>query len=320
MKILSSEIIKGGIYARLCLDAAEINDAGDERRAVEKAIIEHAASVGASSLLFIRVTELVAEDDGSITLSFDAAIEPEVKLGQYKGLVVKVGHNEDFEDAALSAAIANMSVEVPEIIVERKLDNMMLETQSRIFDSVSINTLADIRAIIQNLGSDMGLVKSIDQLWNEAIEISEDYLSLGVQELEAFVAAIAKLCPADSDSITNAVFSRARQRSSMQPQALGEQLFEALLRSEGTTAERWREDNRALAELRCRGDFLINAVAAAEDPEISQEEFDAAAAEFAAQYQLSVEEFLEAMTPDAVLRQLKAVKARQLIVDSAKEL
>lgn len=319
MKILSSEIIKGGIYARLCIEAEEIIAAGDERKATEKAIMDHAASLGASSLLFIRVTEMEVQDDGSMVVSFDAAIEPKVTLGQYKDLKISVGHNEDFEDAALAAAANNMSVELPEIVVERKIDNMVLETQARIYDSISLNTLADVRAIIEALNEELGIEQSEEEVWQDAMEISENYLNTGMQDLDAFAEAIGELCEADSGSITDAVFRRARQRSRMDTQVLAGQLFEALLRTEGKTVERWREESRELAELRCRVDFLINAVAAEEDPYVSEEEFNAAAAEFASQYQLSVEEFLEAMTADSVLRQLKAVKARQLIVDSARD-
>lgn len=319
MKVLSSEIIKGGIYARLYIEKEELISAADERKAVEKALLDHASSVGADSLLFVRVTEMEAQDDGGMIMSYDAAIAPEVTLGQYKDLVVKIGHNEDFEEAVLFAAARNLDVEVPEIVVDRKIDNLLLELQANIYDSISLNTLADVYAIIKSLNDDLGIEQSDDEAWQDAMEISENYLSTGVQDIEAFADAIGEICEADSGSITEAVLYRARQRGRLTVQALGEQLFNALLRTEEKTMEQWRQESREMAEMRCRVDFLINAVAEVEDPEISDEEFDTAAAEFAAQYQMTVEDLIAAMTKESILKQLKAIKARQIIIESARD-
>lgn len=318
MKVLSSEIIKGGIYAHLLIEAEEIATVGDEKKAVEKALMDHATSVGASSLLFVRVTEMEAQDDGGMIVSYDAAIAPEVSLGQYKDLNVKIGHNEDFEEAVLNAAASNLKLEVPDIVIDRKIDNLLLELQANIYDSISLNTLADVYAIVKALNEDLGIEQSEDEVWQDSMEIAENYLSNGLQDLEAFAEAIGEICEADSGSITDEVLRRARQRSRMDIQTLAEQLFTALLRTEGKTMEQWREESRETAEMRCRIDFLINAVAEAEDPEISDEEFNDAVKEFAAQYQMGVDEFIAAMTKEAILKQLKAVKARQLIVESAK--
>lgn len=319
MKVLSSEIIKGGIYARLYIEKEELISAADERKAVEKALLDHASSVGADSLLFVRVTEMEAQDDGGMIMSYDAAIAPEVTLGQYKDLVVKIGHNEDFEEAVLFAAARNLDVEVPEIVIDRKIDNLLLELQANIYDSISLNTLADVYAIIKSLNDDLGIEQSDDEAWQDAMEISENYLSTGVQDIEAFADAIGEICEADSGSITEAVLYRARQRGRLTVQALGEQLFNALLRTEEKTMEQWRQESREMAEMRCRVDFLINAVAEVEDPEISDDEFDTAAAEFAAQYQMTVEDLIAAMTKESILKQLKAIKARQIIIESARD-
>ena len=319
MKVLSSEIIKGGIYARLYIQKEELISAADERKAVEKALLDHASSVGADSLLFVRVTEMEAQDDGGMIMSYDAAIAPEVTLGQYKDLVVKIGHNEDFEEAVLFAAARNLDVEVPEIVIDRKIDNLLLELQANIYDSISLNTLADVYAIIKSLNDDLGIEQSDDEAWQDAMEISENYLSTGVQDIEAFADAIGEICEADSGSITEAVLYRARQRGRLTVQALGEQLFNALLRTEEKTMEQWRQESREMAEMRCRVDFLINAVAEVEDPEISDDEFDTAAAEFAAQYQMTVEDLIAAMTKESILKQLKAIKARQIIIESARD-
>lgn len=319
MKVLSSEIIKGGIYARLYIEKEELISAADERKAVEKALLDHASSVGADSLLFVRVTEMEAQDDGGMIMSYDAAIAPKVTLGQYKDLVVKIGHNEDFEEAVLFAAARNLDVEVPEIVIDRKIDNLLLELQANIYDSISLNTLADVYAIIKSLNDDLGIEQSDDEAWQDAMEISENYLSTGVQDIEAFADAIGEICEADSGSITEAVLYRARQRGRLTVQALGEQLFNALLRTEEKTMEQWRQESREMAEMRCRVDFLINAVAEVEDPEISDDEFDTAAAEFAAQYQMTVEDLIAAMTKESILKQLKAIKARQIIIESARD-
>ena len=252
-------------------------------------------------------------------MSYDAAIAPEVTLGQYKDLVVKIGHNEDFEEAVLFAAARNLDVEVPEIVIDRKIDNLLLELQANIYDSISLNTLADVYAIIKSLNDDLGIEQSDDEAWQDAMEISENYLSTGVQDIEAFADAIGEICEADSGSITEAVLYRARQRGRLTVQALGEQLFNALLRTEEKTMEQWRQESREMAEMRCRVDFLINAVAEVEDPEISDDEFDTAAAEFAAQYQMTVEDLIAAMTKESILKQLKAIKARQIIIESARD-
>lgn len=317
MKVIESSFESGTIAARLVLSKSDIAEFSTPQKAVEYFIMFHAKSLGINSLLFTRVTAMDECKDGSLEIHFEAAASPKVVLGQYKGVPVEIGHCEDFEEAAVTAAARNAKVELPMLIVNRKLETIKLEKEAELLQSVSINALADVYAILAELDDE----QDEKTRWADAMEISESYLNMGIQDADYFAECIGDVCiEADNEEIIKAIERRAEQRSALPPEVIGKQAFDAFLHSQGSSNEQWLNENRSEAERQCRVDFLLSAVVDAENITASDAELDKAVYELAVQYQMSDKDVLAIVGEEALRHQIKMTKARHLIAESAKSI
>ena len=317
MKVINSTFENGSILARLILEKQDIEVFSTPQKAVEYYIMYHAKALGVSSLLFTRVTKMDELEDGTMELGFEAAAAPEVKLGQYKGVPVDIGHCEDFEEAAVTAAANNVDVELPQLIVRRKLETLKLEKETELMQSVSLNALADVYEILKELNGE----QEEEERWADAMEISESYLNMGMQDIEYFAECIGDVCfEADIDEIMKAVEQRAQSRNRLPPEIIGEQVFNAFLHSQDSSREQWEEENLPEAERQCRVDFLLSAVVEAEKINASDAELDKAAYDLAVQYQMSDKDVLAIVGEEALRHQIKMTKARKLIAESARNI
>lgn len=317
MKVIESSFENGSILARLIIEKQDLDAFSTPQKAVEYYIMYHAKSLGIDSLLFTRVTRMDEREDGSLEMQFDAAAAPGITLGQYKGVPVDIGHCEDFEEAAVTAAANNMEVELPLLIVDRKLETIKLEKETELMQSVSLNALADVYAILKELDSE----QEDEARWADAMEISESYLNMGMQDIEYFAECIGDVCfETDSEEILKAVERRAQSRNTLPPETVGEQVFDAFLRSQDSSYEQWKEENLREAERQCRVDFLLSAVVEAEGISASDAELDKAAYDLAVQYQMSDKDVLAIVGEEALRHQIKMTKARKLISESAESI
>lgn len=317
MKVIESDFENGTITARLVLSKSDIAEFSTPQKAVEYYIMFHAKSLGIKSLLFTRVTEMDDHEDGSIEMCFEAASSPEVVLGKYKGVSVEIGHCEDFEEAAVTVAARNAKVELPLLIVNRKLETIKLEKEAELLQSVSINALADVYAILAELNDK----QDEETRWADAMEISESYLNMGIQDADYFAECIGDVCiEVENEEIIKAIERRAEQRNALQPEEIGKQVFEAFLQSQGSSNEQWLNENRSEAERQCRVDFLLTAVVDAENITASDAELDKAVYDLAVQYQMSDKDVLAIVGEEALRHQIKMTKARRLIAESAKSI
>lgn len=317
MNVVRSSFENGSVDAVLLLDKSDIENFSVPQKAVEYYIMLHAKSLGIDSLLFTRVTAMDEQEDGSLELHFEAAESPKIVLGQYRGVPVDIGHCEDFEEAAVTAAAYNAEVELPLLIVNRKLETLKLEKEAELLQSVSLNVLTDVYAILSELDSE----QDQETRWSNAIEISESYLNMGMQDIDYFAECIGDVCyTAENDEIIKAIDRRAEARNKLPPEVIGEQVFEAFLRSQESSYNQWVEENRREAERQCRVDFLLSAVVDAENIAASDAELDKAASDLAVQYQMSDKDVLAIVGEDALRHQIKMAKARHIIAESAKTL
>ncbi len=317
MKVIESSFENGTVTARLILDKSDLDEFSTPQKAVEYYIMFHAKSLGIDSLLFTRVTAMDEHEDGSLEMRFEAAASPKVVLGQYKGVPVDIGHCEDFEEAAVTAAAYNAKVELPLLIVNRKLDTIKLELETELLQSVSLNALTDVYAILSELDSE----RDEETRWADAMEVSESYLNMGMQDIDYFAECIGDVCfEAENDEIIKAIEQRAKARNTLPPEVIGEQVFEAFLRSQGSSYKQWLEENRREAERQCMVDFLLTAVVDAENIAASDAELDKAVYELAVQYQMSDKDVLAIVGEEALRHQIKMTKARRMIAESARSI
>lgn len=326
MKIYSEQMEKGSVEALLLIEPQERARWDDASTAVNAAIAAYAAQKGLGMLLFPRVLDCDEQDDGAILLRFDAAVKPLVTLGQYKGLHTGVarGETERFAQVALEKASENSTVEIPALLVERRLDVMRLQRRSDVLQSVVYQTLADVWAICRRVNDELELPFSPERVWAMAMDttssLSAEPDSRGVDEL------LSLLCErlygedfgaSELRTVGRAVEERLREREEKDAETAAEELFALYLKTRSQSEEDWRAEYRLTAAELVRTELMLDAVAEAEGLSVSAEELERQAAALGEPYGLSAEEVLE-MTGEENLRfQLLRAKARALIVGSA---
>lgn len=317
MKILHSTIDKGSVYARLLIESDELAQGGSVQTAVSAAIDGFTADNGLPGLIYTRVTAMDEADSG-LEISFEGAVPPQVILGPYLGVEVDIGHNEDFDDAAILAAAKNLRAAVPELMIQRKIDGAMLEKQTELLESLSLNTLADIRAVLRDLNGALSLGFDEELIWQKAMQAAENYIGMNMQDVRAFAHAFDGVIGADEESIVRAAERRAYQRGGLAAEQIAQEVFEAYLHTEGKTVEAWREELRESAETMCRIDLLLAAVADEEGLTAADDEIERAAGDLAAQYHMPVDEVIAAVGAEAIRHHIRISKANQLIVENSR--
>ena len=317
MQILKSQLEKGVIVARLLIEYEEIVMAGGQSQAVQQAIIDLGRKLNVGDIHYASVTAMEETDAGNLELGIEAAVSPEVILGQYRGLEIEIGHNEDFEQAVLKAAARNIKAEIPELIIQRQLDNMENEAKAQLIESSTLHTLADIYSIVSRLSKQAGSV-SEDELWVMAMKATESYVEKNVQDVDVMVEAIKGVYPMEDEMIFRAIVTRAQERSKIDAETIAKEVFEAYLRSQNETAAQWREARLGEADIRCRMELMLEAVIKEEKLEANEEEFLQEATALAAAYGMEAEQFISIVGDAGIKKQLCMQKAVRLIVDSAK--
>lgn len=318
MQIISSALENGMISARLLIEYDDIVMAAGQQAAVQQAIVALSEALGVSDVHYASVNEMTELDSGDIEIALEAAVSPEVTLGQYKDLKIKIGHNEDFEQAVLNAAADNISVDIPELIIDRQLDGIVNEARSEVLQSTSLHTLADVHSIISRLNLELKDKRSDDEVWQQAMKAAESYINKNAQEVELMVEAIKEVCKAKDERIFRGIVTRAQERAKMTAEEIAEQVFEAYLRTEGKSLDDWRCERKELAEKRCRVELMLKAVIKAEGICPNVMEVQQSAYEIACSYGMNVDEFLSYVGEEGIRAQLCQQKAIKLIVDSAK--
>ncbi len=318
MKTNEFKLDKGSVYATFTLDSNDITKAGSAQEAVKLALDTLTTEHKTPALIYTRVTAMNELSDGSIEVSADGAIPPEVILGPYLGVEVDVGHNESFEEAAVIAAARNLRMVVPEVLIERKIDSTLLENETALLDSLSLNTLADIHAIISELNKSLTLCLDDDAVWSKSMTAAENYIGMGMQDIGAFAQSFEGVIAVDAETIVRAAEKRAYARAELSAEQIAEEVFDAWLHTEGITRRQWRDAQRESAELVCRIDFLLAAVADEEGITVDDEEVTNAVRDLAAQYMMNPDDVLATVGEEAIRHHIRISKANQVIVDNAK--
>lgn len=318
MRILESKLKNAVINARILVEYDDIVMAAGQQPAIQQAIVGLAESLGVNDVHYASVLDIVENDMGDLEVQVEAAVSPQVTLGQYKGLDVPIGHNEDFEQAAVRAAAANIKVEIPALIIDRQLDGMEREARGQLLQSTSLHTLADIFSIISRLDKQTKNHSSEDELWKKAMKATELYIDKNTQDVDLMVEAIREVCPMPDETIFRGIVTRAQERSKVDAEEIAGEIFNAYLRSQGQSIEEWRREQWDAAEERCRIDLMLKAIIKAENIRANDVEVQRFAYELASGYGVDVQDFLNAVGEDGIRAQLDQQEAVKLIVDSAK--
>ncbi len=326
MKIYSEQLENGSVEALLLIEPQEAARWDDASTAVNAAIAAYAVQKGLGTLLFPRVLDCDEQDDGAILLRFEAAVKPSVTLGQYKGLHTGVPRQdaERFSQSALEKASENTAVEIPSLLVERRLDVMRLQRRSDVLQSVAYQTLADVWAICRRVNDELELPFSPERVWAMAMDTAST-LSGGEEKrsVDGLLSLLAERLYGEDfgedelRTVGRAVEERLRERGEKDAETAAEELFALYLKTRSQSEEDWRAEYRLTAAELVRTELMLDAVAEEEKLSVDAAELERRATELGEPYGLSAEEVLE-MTGEENLRfQLLRAKARALIVESA---
>ena len=328
MKIYTTSVENGCVEALLLIEAKEAAHWQDVETAVNAAIARFAKEKDLGLLLFPRVLDLDEQEDGAILLRFEAAVKPDIHLGEYKGLHTGVprADEERFAAAALNAATENTPMTVPALIVERRLEQMLLQRRSDVLQSVSYNTLADVYEILKSCNEELDIPQSPESIWAMAVDAAAK-LSRGevARSADGLMSLLAERLYGDGlgekglRAMADALDRRLRQKQETDAETAADELFRLYLRTRNQSMEDWQEEHRAMAAELTRTELMLDAVAEQESLTVSREELERELAILSAQYGITAEEVLNLTGEENLRFQLLRAKARALILESAEE-
>lgn len=326
MKIYQTSIQNGNVEALLLIESREAALWDSAESAVNAAIASYAEQNGLGMLLFPRVLDCDEQGDGAILLRFEAAVKPTVTLGQYKGLHTDVPRedSERFAQTALEKASENAAMEIPALLVERRLDVMRLQRRSDVLQSVAFQTLADVWAICRRVNDELELPFSPERVWamamNTASVLSRERERSSVDGLLSLLAEHLygeDFGEKELHTVGAAVEARVREREEKDAETAAEELFSLYLRTRNQSEDEWRNEYRSTAAELVRTELMLDAVAEAEGLSVSAEEVRREAAALAESNGLTPENLLTYVGEETLRFQLLRSKAAALIVGSA---
>lgn len=277
-----------------------------------------------------QLTEVTWLDGGGAKFAVTCDIYPEVELGEYRSLEVHIprAESERFTAAALSAACANMRGEPPKGMVEQKLESMLAGEKLRIAHDAIYHVLADFINILDEAYRETDIVRPKVQVRAEALDlmlqtVSGDNHELSPQRFHELVKELVERyrpIPRGFDEMLDRLIrEHSSKKRSMTDEQKIDAAFDAYLGSVDQSLELWRENNRPMAEDAARFDLLLTAVAECEGLEVTDEELAEVYRQIAGATGLELEEVMAEVEAEPVRSQILRDKARQLIVDSARE-
>jgi FKBP-type peptidyl-prolyl cis-trans isomerase (trigger factor) len=328
MKIYSDKLENGCVEALLLIEPREAAQWEDTESAVNAAIAHYAQEKRLGMLLFPRVLDCDEQPDGALLLRFEAAIKPNVSLGQYKGLTIGVARadGERFAETAMDKAAENAAMEIPALLVERRLELMRLQRRNDVLQSVSYQTLADVWAILKDCNERLEIPQSPEWLWARAMDMTAQLTGEGgKRSTDVLLSSLAEAMygedfeAEDLRKVGEAVEARLRRREETDAETAAEELFALYLKTRSQTEEDWRSEYRSTAAELVRTELMLDAVAEQEGLAVSDTELQTHAAALGTEYGISAQEVL-ALTGEENLRfQLLRAKAKALIVESAEQ-
>lgn len=277
-----------------------------------------------------QLTEVTWLEGGGAKFTVVCDVYPEIELGEYRSLEVRAPRSETerFTAAALSAACANMKGEPPKGMVEQKLESMLAGEKLRISRDAIYHVLADFIDILDEAYRETDIVRPKAQVRAEALDVMLQTVSGDNRELSParFRELVRELVdryrpiPRGFDE----TLDRLMQEHSTKKRAMTDEqkidaAFDAYLGSIDQNLELWRQNKRPMAEDAARFDLLLTAVAERERLFVTDEELAEVYRQIAGETGLELEEVMAEVEAEPVRSQLLRDKARQLIVDSARE-
>lgn len=275
-----------------------------------------------------KLTSVTWMEGGGAAFTVEADVYPAVELGAYKGLSVNVDAKDEeaFAAAVLTLACQNMSAQVPDGMVEQKLDAMLAAEKMQMGKDPIYHVLADCVSILKAVYEECDVNRPMSQIQAEAMDVmlqtvSGDNKTVSADRFEALLAELVeRYRPVPKHfraTLEQVMEKRRRQKDAMQPEEQIGEAFKAYLGSIELNEQLWRKERKPQAAQAARFDLMLAAVAEAEKLEISDSEMEQALSAIAENCNMELDEVMAAVDFEPIRQQLLRDKARLLIVQSA---
>ncbi|MBQ9059790.1 MAG: hypothetical protein IJ128_01430 [Firmicutes bacterium] len=283
----------------------------------------------------LRIMGRPAVDDmqftpgGGVKFHVKADLYPDVTLGQYRDIAVPYRRDEqqlEFERAVVQKACENMQGEIQPHMIEQKLDAITAQEKINVNGDAVYHLLADMLVVLDEAYKAAGAVRPMVQVRREAMDLmlqtasaehELDWKEFFRSQVSVMVERYHDL-PADFDQqLEKLLADREHAKAAMSPEEKTEELFKAYLGSLELTEEQWRNQRQLQAARDVCLDLLLDAVAAEEDIQVSDDEVHQVIEEIAAQANMEPEEAEANINKAPLIWKLQRDKALALILNSA---
>lgn len=267
--------------------------------------------------------------DGGAVFHVKADLYPEVKLGQYKGILVpfrRGGEQEQFEKAVLQRACENMTGEIPPHMIDQKMTAIIAREKINVSNEAIYHLLADALVILKEAYEMAGAVRPKTQISREAMDLTlqtvseehqNDWKEFFEQEISLMVSRYHDLPEDYHVRLKDIIKKQIREKNAMKKDDLIDRIFKAYLGSLELSEEQWKNQRRLQAAKEVCVDLLLDAVAQKERITVSAPELRAAVEEIAEQCHMEPEEVEAQIDKQPLIWKILRDKALVQILDSA---
>lgn len=264
--------------------------------------------------------------DGGAAFTVLCDLYPEVHLGRYLGVETEVSpeDREAFAADVLSRVCADMAAEVPEGMVQQKLDAMLAGEKLRVGQDAVYHLLADTIWILDQAYRETGVSRPGAQVRAEALDAMLQAVSGENHDAELLNRLIGELVaryrslPEDfGERLREIAARRGRRKGAMSPEERIDEVFAAYLGSLDLEEAAWRRQNHEEALRSARLDLLLNAVAERENLTVLEPELADVIRRIAEEAVLEPEEVMAQVELQPIREQILRDKARALILKNA---
>lgn len=273
-----------------------------------------------------RAEDIEFLDDGSVQFTVEADCFPDIELGTYKGIHASASDPDEFREQVLAKACASMKTEIPEHLIEDKLDSMVASEKLRIAQDAIYHLLADTLYYLKKGYELAGISRPMNQVREQAMDImlqmvsfdnsapSPEYL---IEQIGDEVGRYHELPDHFREDLQKTMRERSDAKASMKPEERIEEVWKAYLGSIQSDEELWRKDQREEAEKRVKKDLLFLKTAELEDLKLTEEEVRKGYQDLADRYGIEIDALLAQLPEEAMRQQLLRDAAEELILESA---
>ena len=263
---------------------------------------------------------------GGAAFTVRCDVYPEVHLGNTLGITTEVNpeDKEAFAADVLAKACANMTAEVPEGMIQQKLDALLAGEKLRMGQDAVYHLLADVVWILEQAYRETGISRPQAQIRAEALDAmlqtvsEENHDPALLQRLLRELVARYRPLPEDfNERIQRIIERRGQKKKAMQPDDQINEAFTAYLGSLDMDEASWRRQNYEQAMRSARLDLLLNAVAEREGLTVSESELADVVRRIAEEAMLEPEEVRARVELQPIKEQILRDKARELILEKA---